>query len=338
MNVLSHEFQEQFKNKQFINNSIPYMLKKSGIKGHNGLYNPLSSQACCINFFYPFIEEKQKESLKQLLFALGIEVDSVITIKPNSKFYDENAYRQTNLFVTTETSEDDRIIKYPDGGNVLFEWIGPYKSPTGENSGYLRGHHRTSIDAYILAYIKGKVTQLLIEWKFTESYSSRQNTGKFLGAKGIERLARYAPILARDRALGKEILFKIDDIDYWGLYDICYEPFYQLLRQHMLGQETVGMCFGDYYIQDYKVIHLTHSANKKLNVLTDKQAEYSKGFSDFVGNQIHEIWSDLLNTNFKEKFIGAYWDEAVLKFKPNNELKSWYDYIVERYCKQTMKN
>ena len=36
MNVLSHEFQEQFKNKQFINNSIPYMLKKSGIKGHNG--------------------------------------------------------------------------------------------------------------------------------------------------------------------------------------------------------------------------------------------------------------------------------------------------------------
>lgn len=331
MKILSKEYQEQFRECQFIDKNIPNLLKRYGIKGHNGLYNPISSQACCINFFYPFIDENEKESLKELLNCMGLEVEEVYTIKENSKFYNPNETVQFSLLENYTPKEEDKIITYPDKGNVIFEWIGPYKSPTGENSGYLRGHQRTSIDAYILARIKGKITQLLIEWKFCESYSSRHNTGKFLGAKGIERLSRYAPLIARDRMLGKDILFNLDEIDHWGLYDICYEPFYQLLRQHMLAKETLGMKFGDYYIQDYRVIHLTHSKNFKLNILNESQTEYSKGLQMFIGEEIHAIWEKLLHSTSKNKFIGAYWDKVFLEFKPNKKLKKWYDFIKKRY-------
>lgn len=233
MNVLSKEHQEKWRNHQFISSEVLSLIKRNGIKAHTGINNPISSQAACMNFWYPFIEERQKENLRSFLECFGIYAEKILTIKPNSTFYD---------------------AIYKDSGNVLFEWIGPCKSPIGENDGYLRGCHRTSIDAYILAKINGKVTQILIEWKFTESYSSKHNTGKFLGAKGIERLARYAPIIARDREFGQEILFNLNEIDDWGLTDICYEPFYQLLRQHLLGQETIGTRFGDYYIQDYMVL------------------------------------------------------------------------------------
>lgn len=315
--VLSKDYQMKFKSKNLISNEIYKIFQNSGIKLHKGISSPLSSQASCFNFWYPFIKEENKEQLKELLLCLGLKVDEVITIKPNSMFED---------------------TLYKDGGNILFEWIGPNKSPIGEEDGYLRGHHRTSIDAYILTKINGKVTQILIEWKFTESYSSRSNTGKFLGSKGIERLARYSPIIARDRNSRKKILFKMNNIDNWGLYDVCYEPFYQLLRQHMLGQETIGMKFGDYVIEDYVVMHLSHSENSKLNILTAKQCEYSKGLEQYIGQELHIIWDKLLNKEHKARFIGAYWDKCLLKYKPVEKLREWYKYMQNRYFNITVQN
>lgn len=310
MNVLNKEHQKQFTGNNLFSDEIYQILKKGGIKAHTGIESPLSSQASCLNFWYPFIKEERKEDLKEFLKCFGLEVDSIITIKPYSVFED---------------------VAYPDGGNVLFEWIGPVKSPIGEDDGYLRGHHRTSIDAYLLAYVNGKVTQILIEWKFTETYSSRCNTGKFLGAKGVERLARYSPIIARDRKCHKDILFKLESIDNWGLYDVCYEPFYQLLRQHILGQETVGKKFGDYVIEDYIVMHLSHSANDRLNILEEKHCEYSKGLLPYVGQELHDIWVKLLSQNQQKHFIGAYWDECFMNYQAPAHLSDWSNYIKNRY-------
>ena len=60
--------------------------------------------------------------------------------------------------------------QYIDSGNVVFEWIGPKSSPLHEKG--CRGYNRTSIDAFILAKINNKVTQIFVEWKFTEEYIS----------------------------------------------------------------------------------------------------------------------------------------------------------------------
>lgn len=291
-------------------NEILNVLKRGRIKAHNGINSPISSQASCLNFWYPFLNPDMKDELAELLKCFGIDVDKIITIGPDWMFNN---------------------TLYKDCGNVIFEWIGPETSPIGEENGYMRGHHRTSIDAYILAVINGKVTQILIEWKFTEHYSSKHNTGKFLGGKGVERLSRYSPIIARDRKAGKDILFKLANIDDWGLYDVCYEPFYQLLRQHMLGQETVGMKFGPHLIEDYIVLHLSHSKNTKLNILQEKHCTYSKGLKPFIGEELHSIWKQLLNENQKKHFIGGYWDKVFERYIPSEKLIQWYEFVKKKF-------
>ena len=120
------------------------------------------------------------------------------------------------------------------------------------------------------------------------------------------------------------------------MYDICYEPFYQLLRQHLLAQETIGKRFGDYPIQDYIVLHLSHSKNTKLNILTENQTDYSKGFKQFIGHEIHEIWHSLLSEGYKDKFIGAYWDECFRNYKVPKKLEDWGNYIAERYINKEL--
>ena len=273
--------------KNLVSDEILEILKRGRIKAHNGLGSPRSSQASCLNFWFPYTKPENKKGLLKVLRSIGIEAEDIITIGPNWNF---------------------NGTLYRDYGNVIFEWIGPEKSPIGEENGFMRGHHRTSIDAYILAIVDGKVTQILIEWKFTEHYSSRCNTGKFLGGKGVERLSRYSPIIARDRKAGKDILFNFTNLEELGLSDVGYEPFYQLLRQHMLGQETIGMSFGPYKIEDYIVVHLSHSKNNKLNILSEKHCTYANGLKQYIGQEIHKVWMQLLNKEQKKHFIGGYWD------------------------------
>lgn len=273
--------------KNLVSDEILEILKRGRIKAHSGLASPLSSQASCLNFWYPYTKPENKKGLMKVLRSIGIDAEDIITIGPN---WDFNG------------------TLYRDYGNVIFEWIGPEISPIGEEKGFMRGHHRTSIDAYILAVVSGKVTQILIEWKYTEHYSSRCNTGKFLGGKGVERLSRYSPIIARDRKAGKDILFNFTNLADFGLSDVGYEPFYQLLRQHMLGQETVGMNFGPHKIEDYIVVHLSHSKNKKLNILHEKHCTYANGLKQYVGQEIHKVWKQLLSTEQKRHFVSGYWD------------------------------
>ena len=127
----------------------------------------------------------------------------------------------------------------------------------------------------MLAEVDGKVTQLLIEWKFTETYNSESYTHKFGGTKGIERLRRYSSVLTRLRNNG--FPFKFKEEDKIGLPDFSYEPFYQLLRMTLLAKMTTPAKLGLLKIEDYKIIHLSHSENNDLNFLSKTHLKYSPG-------------------------------------------------------------
>lgn len=51
----------------------------------------------------------------------------------------------------------------------------------------------------------------------------------------------------------------------------------------------IGMNFGPYKIEDYIVIHLSHSKNTKLNQLLRKNIEYCKGLENYVGQELHTV-------------------------------------------------
>jgi len=301
--LFSKEYQSKWTKQQLFDPSIVSNVG-SNVKLHNQINHPLSSAASCLNVLGYLSHPNRKEELKRFLNFFDIGVENIIDFPGGVNLGGE---------------------EYDDSGNVIFEWIGPRNSPINESGGS-RGQNRTSIDAYILANIGGKITQLLIEWKFTEKYDKKNY---FSGTRGIERLRRYSDILTSYRKEGDYFPFDMKEEGGLSLFDFGYAPFYQLLRMHLLAKETtpIGLT-SDLRIEDYRIIHLTHSLNTELNTLDKKQLQNCPNLLDYQNRELHEVWnSEILNTNERNKFIAGYWDQAL----PYIQDSEWKNYCIKRY-------
>lgn len=304
------EFQKQFATNLIFDPSVLERIDPS-VKMHDEtIRHPLSSSAACLNVIGS-MANKPGELIK-FLGSFGLEIEELLEFPSPVSF-------------------GDRL--YRDKGYAVFEWIGPLKSPINEPGGG-RGQNRTSIDAFVLGKIDGKITQILIEWKFTEGLSRPLVLGRFCGKKGVERLRRYSPILAE---LRRQDDFPFDFDDEYGLsdprsllgiYDFSPDHLYQLLRMTLLAKKTIGTNLGRYTLQDYRIVHLTHSQNNKINTLQPEYLKLSPGLQRFSGRQLHEVWKELLSPRDKEKFISGFWDKAIGMIE-NNKLR---DYLSERYA------
>ena len=264
----------------------------------------MSSAAACINVIGGIATNKA--DLIAFLNHFGLGVEDIIPFEKGATYG-----RRT----------------YNDQGNVILEWVGPLVSPILEVGGS-RGHLRTSVDAYILAVIGGTVTQLLIEWKFTECYDTPRQLQKFAGVAGNERLRRYSSCLARLRKV-RAFPFNMTYEGGMGLYDLGYEPYFQLLRFTLLAKLTTPFTFDDGpEVSDYRVIHLSHSKNDALNILSKTHVSCSPGLKDQAGKSMCEAWKDrILTRDEAMKFNHGHWDEA-LEVVSDSGLKR---YLLERY-------
>lgn len=300
MNKLTDEYQKKFTNQKFVNNQVRNGISDK-VKLHEEINNVRSSAAACLNVM-GYLNQHQKDIIP-FFNKIRLNIQTVIPFPSNVNF--------------------EGII-YDDKGPIVFEWIGPKKSPINEKGGS-RGQNRTSIDAFMLAEIDGKVAQLLIEWKFTEQYNSESYTHKFGGKKGIERLRRYSIVLAELRK--NNFPFNFKEEGKIGLADFSYEPFYQLLRMTLLAKMTTPISIGGILIEDYKIIHLSHSENKELNILTSDHLKYSPGLNVFQGKGLHETWMNLLSDKEKSHHIMSYWNTALSALSDNRDKK----YLIDRY-------
>jgi hypothetical protein len=301
MDKLSAEYQQAFADRNIYNESVLESID-SGVKLHRETRsNPLSSAAACLNVLGSLMIDK--EDLKGYLNSLGLGVTKVYEFPSGA---------------------DVGGQVYNDKGCVVFEWMGPRASPIREK-GSERGQYRTSIDAFIIAEIDGVVTQLLIEWKFTEGTSRPIALNKFGGLKGIERLRRYASALAEMR--GNGFPFAFSEEGGIGLQDFSTDHFYQLLRMTLLARKTTPMKIGDLEVEDYRVVHLSHSGNDKINVVQTEYAKYCSGIQGMVGKGFHETWKRMLAAEEQKKFVAAHWDGGIKSIK-NKDLR---EYLLERY-------
>ncbi len=300
MNKLKNDFQKEYLKKNFVNENIFEGISKN-VKLHNELKNVRSSAAACLNVF-GYLNQHQDDIIP-FFNQFGLNIQKVIDFPKNVVYEDE---------------------KYDDEGPIVFEWIGPKKSPINEKGGS-RGQNRTSIDAYMLAEINGKITQLFIEWKFTEIYNSVSYAHKFSGKKGIERLRRYSDILAKLRK--GNFPFKFKEEYKIGLPDFSYEPFYQLLRMTLLAKMTTPTNLNSLRIEDYKIIHLAHSENNDLNFLSKTHLKYSPGLKEFIDSSLHATWVELLDDKEKKHHIMEFWNKALNVLSTNKEK----EYLIQRY-------
>lgn len=301
---LSETFQQKWKDKPFYDEAILNTIDKE-VNLHAEVRNARSSAAACINVIGNIA--KNKRDLIVFLNEFNIGIEDIISFPSGASFDGQ---------------------QYNDSGNVVFEWVGPKRSLLHEVGGS-RGQRRTSIDAFVLAKIDGKTTQLLIEWKFTESYNGKSYVQRFAGIAGNERLRRYSSCLARLRKV-KEFPLKMTNEGGLGLYDLGYEPYYQLLRMTLLAKLTTPFKFDNgLLVEDYRVMHLSHSENKELDVLSKRHLGSSPGLMHNANKSLHEVWRDsILSESETTKFCSGYWNEAI-KAIVDSDLKK---YLTERYC------
>ena len=286
------------------NNSVLYDISES-VHLHSELNNPKSSAAACINVLGNL--KYDKNNLREFLNSFDLNIEEILDFPKGVDIGGEI---------------------YDDVGPVIFEWIGPKSSPINEIGG-TRGQRRTSVDAFLIVKIDGMNTQILIEWKYTESYNG-EHLRKFSGIEGNERLRRYSSVLAELRKR-KDIPFRLDNEKYKnsiGLYYFGYEPFYQLMRFTLLAKMTTPIQIGEYKIEDYRIVHLTHSKDDNLNILSDNHIQYTPSIDISKENSLHKIWKNqLLIEKESQKFKYGFWDKSLNLIKDVN-LKT---YLIENY-------
>lgn len=288
MNKLSLDFQQQFSQKTIYDKSVFDRIDQS-VKIHGeAKKHPLSSAAACLNVLGSM--GTRSTELKNFLNSFGLTIDEIIEFPYGAEVGG---------------------LTYNDKGCVVFEKT----SPLNERGGG-RGHNRTSIDAYVLGKIDGKVTQILIEWKFTEGDSRPLVLGKFSGGKGVERLRRYSIVLAQLRN-GKDFPFQFEE-EYdgnahsaIGLYDFSPDHMYQVLRMTLLAKKTTPISIGDLQVEDYRVVHLSHSDNDRINILHKEYLSLCPGLMKFEGMPFHDVWKNLLSEADQKKFFAGYWNKSL---------------------------
>lgn len=264
-----------------------------GIKWHDGHNGKPSnhlcdSQVCCVNFLFPF--SKKPEALKSILLHIFPDIETMLPVE--------------------------------NGQYVSFEWIGA-RNYLGEkissNGNRTRGANFTSSDSIVVFEHKdGKRHVVLIEWKYTESYS-----GTFLKYSdiGTDRTQIYRHLIEqKDSPIDMQLIPSFDSL--------FYEPFYQLLRQQLLAHEMEKAREFDADI--VSVLHIAPAHNLDFRKVTSPELEN-------LGDSATAVWGKLVKP--KGRFTSIHTEDMFGQDRTEvlPELKSWSDYIHTRYVWLSMK-
>ena len=269
-----------------IRESAIAFFKAHKIKWHDGKNGEPSnhlcdSQVCCVNFLFPFAYQPQ--ALKSLLVSVLPMIDEMLPVE--------------------------------DGAFVSFEWIGD-RNYLGEkkakNATRSRGANFTSADAVVrFRDLKGEVQVVLIEWKYTESYSP---VNLMVAKSGTNRLGIYEHLL---RSTDSPI--KLPRIT--SLESLFYEPFYQFMRQQLLAHEMEKA--GELKANTVSVLHIAPVHNIDFKRVTSSEL---KG----AGKTAIDAWRTLVSEDiFKSIYTEELFNIECLTRIPGLEIH--VAYLLERY-------
>jgi hypothetical protein len=270
-----------------IRQSILAYFDRNQIKWHDGQDGMPSnhlcdSQVCCANFLFPFVDKPQP--LAKLLRPIFPTIHEMLPIE--------------------------------DGQYVAFEWIGQ-QNYLGEiqsrNRARTRGANFTSADAAVrFRHTDGHIQVVLIEWKYTEAYSS---TPLEIAKSGRSRVEIYRHLFEEDDCpLAKECLASFKDL--------FFEPFYQFMRQQFLAHEMEKAHELDTDI--VSLLHISPAHNLDFKTITSPALQP-------LGSSATDVWSKLVKT--PGRFISVNTEYLFGRFDVSNtpELRAWQIYITTRY-------
>jgi hypothetical protein len=242
------------------------------------------SQVCCVNFLFPFADEP--EALAALLRPVFPQLRRVLPFAAEGQY-------------------------------LAFEWIGERnylceRVPKGGRR--TRGANFTSADAAVqFERVDGKVQTVLIEWKYTESYSG---ASLVRSKSGTDRTGIYTRLYERDD-------FPLDKSALSSFGALFVEPFYQLLRQQCLanGMERAREHGADVV----SVLHIAPLCNRDFARVTS--AELAG-----LGPGVIAVWKRLVQR--EDRFASAATEDLFGQFPVGRfaKLQDWWDYVTVRYA------
>lgn len=220
------------------------LFAELGIPWHRGVASGptnhlLSSQVQCVNALMPMVADPER-----LVRAFGdaLDIHEVVQIEPGR-------------FLTFE---------YISPTDYLSEGVGGRRT---------RGAKCTSVDAaFSYRTSTGDVELALVEWKFTEAYSTPHDP-----AKTATRASRYQALLeapASPIRAGVPLVYLLD------------EPFYQLMRQQLLARALESDPATPF--STVRVLHVLDRANEAY-----QRSIVNKAMKEF-GDTVEQIWGFLL--------------------------------------------
>lgn len=240
------------------------------------------SQVCCINFLFAFVNNPK--ALATLLRPAF----------PNIQ----------------------EMLKAEDNSYLTFEWIGRdnYLHEKISKSGTrTRGRNFTSADSMVrFKRIDGKIQTVLIEWKYTESYSE---TSIKISGSGTDRSATYKDLFEKsDCPIDKTLL-----PNYISLF---HEPFYQLMRQQFLANEME--IIHEDGAEIVSLLHISPMHNDDFHKVTSPKLKS-------LGNSPTSVWHKLIRN--KDRFASINTEKLFEQFPIREfpELTNWHNYIFNRY-------
>ena len=261
----------------------------AGIKWHDG-HDSLpsnhlcSSQVCCANFMFPFAD--QPDALAALLRPLFPSLDHMLPMEASTRY-------------------------------VAFEWIGE-KNYLGEkvasDRGRTRGANCTSADAAVMFRRSDGQRQIaLIEWKYTESYTSNPLA---IASTGTDRRTIYQHLFARDDfPVRRDILPGFDAL--------FYEPFYQLMRQQCLANEMERA--RELGADIVSVLHIAPAHNRDFQNVTSPALRS-------LGASAMQVWKRL--ASLPDRFTSVSTEmlfAPLLRSDAFPGLRAWREYLSARY-------
>lgn len=258
------------------------------IQWHQHKNHALSSQVCCVNFLGPLMH--RPDTLASILqSALGIDRPQMVPVSKDR--------HGTEIFVDFEwIGAADHLGEWPAHGRAT------------------RGANATSADAAVrFREPDGRLTTVLIEWKFTESY------GQPIDPRGnATRISRYA-----DKTFFPDGPFRSD----LGLQiqDFFWEPFYQLARQQMLAwhMERAAEDGADRVM----VLHISAAGNTALHKVTAPRLQP-------IGSDAFAVFRSLLvdPSRFHATSIEQAFLPAIRTSVAADPQDPWAAYLLDRYA------
>jgi len=200
---------------------------------------------------------------------------------------------------------------------VEFEWVG-WDEPL-EGGRITRGANQTSIDALVVANIPTGHRAYLLEWKYCEEYLHPKNKG--LGRSGDTRRSCYQHLFRQPESSFNQKI---------SLDDFFFDPFYQIMRLHLLADRMVASGVSPFLpIDEARVVVVCPTANLDYrNVVRDTPLGQRFPEFDTVEDIVKAtlIDRDSFSVVAPDEIIGQMREKAI-----GPDLDDWLEYHRVRY-------